>query len=86
VILSQFVCDFFAVFDFFDNFLKLEKLAQTAIQSFFVLKIKTVNFRLKLVVFNSYFFTIFIFSCSLLFILKRCTTAVASPTQLGGEG
>jgi len=36
---------------------------------FFILKIKTVSFRLKLTVFNSCFFMIFIINCSFLFIL-----------------
>jgi len=40
---------------------------------FFIYKIKkTVNFRLKLDVFNSYFFMILVLSCSFLIILKRC--------------
>jgi len=85
----------FCDFRFFDNFLRLEKLAQTCYTEFlintklqnnksnkeillivytlFVFKITTVNFRLKLAVYNSYFFMIFILSCCfLLFILKRC--------------
>jgi len=76
---------FFAIFDIFDNFLRLEKLAQTSYEEFFVFNIKTVNFRLKLAVFNSYFFLRF--SYSVFFLLKRCARAVASPTQLvvGGK-
>jgi len=65
---------FFAIFDYFDNFLRLEKLAQTSYTQFlinkkmqnnksnneilleranalfFILKTKTINFRLKLAV------------------------------------
>jgi len=83
---------FFAIFDFFDNFLRVEKLAQssyteflisTKLQNnkskntlsmekanthFFVFKIKTVNFRLKLAALKFLLFMILILSCSFLFL------------------